>query len=469
MDHVSPALSIPLGGDVLDREPAGVSSDHPFARTGHRRYFRFRHRTAGGEIRHVEVHSGPVELDGQPLLLSIIHDVTERDALEKQLEESQRLEMVGRLAGGIAHDFNNLITIMMSSSDMLLRRSPEDSPLRPYLEDLAHTARRASDLTRDLLAFSRRQVVEPRPLRLESVVTRMTGLLRRTLGTEYTLDCAVGDDIPTVMADPGQPEQVVMNLAINARDAMPEGGRLRISTHAMDVASGDARGVPAGRWAVLEVADEGEGMDEETRQRAFEPFFTTKDSSGSGLGLATVHGIASQAGGHVTIDSEPGRGSVFTVYLPEAPPGVRVQRVTSSDLPGVQAGARVLLVDDMDGVRRALARGLRHAGVEVEEASSADEVMALADDELRRFDAVVSDVVMPRTSGADLARELARRVPDVPVLLVSGELREHDPARFPPGVRFLPKPFTSDELAREIRATICGHSSGSSSPGTPPG
>lgn len=422
------------------------------ARSGHRRYFNFRHRTASGDVRHVEVHSGPVEIEGESLLLSIVHDVTERNILEEQLRRSQRLEAIGQLAGGVAHDFNNLLTVMMSSAELVARRLPPGSPLQQHLDDLGHAAGRAAELTRDLLAFSRRQRMQPAALDLNDAVERMRGLLERTLGSAIIVKSELESDLPAVRADPSQIEQVVMNLALNARDAMEQGGVLELSTRVVETDGTDPPGVPAGRWVSLRVVDEGRGMDEQTRQRVFEPFFTTKEAGrGTGLGLSTVYGIVAQSGGHIAVKSEPGRGSEFTVLLPVAELATQAPESARAPAPRRRHEAgTVLLVDDMPHVRAPLVRSLEQAGFTVLQAGSTEEALALPPAEIQRVDAVVSDVVMPGRSGIELCRELLARKPELAVVLVSGDLRQHGAFRAPRGVRFLQKPFTGQRLLDEI-------------------
>jgi PAS domain S-box-containing protein len=296
-----------------------VKAEIENARTGRRRYFRFRHRTARGAELSVEVHSGPVVIDGQQLLLSIIFDVTERDAFEEQLRASQRLEAVGRLAGGVAHDFNNLLTVVQGAAELISRGVPEESPLRAHVSDLVFATGRAAELTRSLLAFSGRQPMRREAMSLNDVVGSMTGLLSRTLAPQIQVHAKLAPDVPPVMADPTQIERVVMNLAINGRDAMPGGGRLLLETGTKRIVDLDTSSVPIGDWVTLSVSDEGHGMDAETIAHVFEPFFSTKEASaGGGLGLATVHGIVTQTGGHIVVTSAPTEGTCFTIYLPPA-------------------------------------------------------------------------------------------------------------------------------------------------------
>jgi two-component system, cell cycle sensor histidine kinase and response regulator CckA len=438
--------------------PAELAAELESARSGGRRYFRFRHRLADGEIRHVEVHTGPVEIDGRGLLLSIIHDVTERDQLEEQLRQAQKLEAIGRLAGGIAHDFNNLLTIMLTSSQLIGRAASPGSPIKQHAEDLTHAARRAADLTRQLLAFSRRQVLQARSIQLNDVVERMESLLKRTLGASIAVRAELGPELPAVRADSSQIEQVVMNLALNARDAMPRGGRLTLRTGAALVGEGTTPPLEAGRYVTLTVTDNGEGMDAATRERIFEPFFTTKPTGqGTGLGLATVYGIVVQSGGHVTVTSTPGQGTEFVIYLPEseeAPQGVtiaaQVPLAARTAAGGPVGRPSILIVDDVGEVRTALVEALYTAGFKVTEAVSADAALALPANCLADFDAIVSDVVMPGQSGIDFARILLQRRPSLPILLVSGDLRDQDASALPSSVRFLQKPFAGDRLVSEL-------------------
>ena len=306
--------------DINTLTPDEVKAEMDNARTGKRRYFRFRHRTASGDVRSVEVHSGPVEIDGRTLLLSIIHDVTERDLLEQQLRLAQRLEAVGRLAGGIAHDFNNLLAVMNTVSEAIGRELPEGSKALGHVEDLRYVAERAAELTRNLLAFSSAKPVLRASLSLNDVVVELGKLLSRSLGPKIAVTTVLDPSLPPVLADRSQLEQVVMNLSINARDAMPDGGTVTLTTARRTVQEPDASPVPIGKWVTLSVSDTGHGIDEETLVHVFEPFFTTKSSgTGSGLGLSIVHGIVTQSGGYVTVDSEHGAGTCFTIYLPRAP------------------------------------------------------------------------------------------------------------------------------------------------------
>jgi two-component system, cell cycle sensor histidine kinase and response regulator CckA len=297
--------------------PDEVREEMENARIGRRRYFRFRHRLAEGALRHVEVHTGPVEIDGEQLLLSIIHDVTDRDRLETQLRESQRLEALGRVAGTVAHDFNNMLTVMIAGTDSIARSLDPGSPLATRASDVLYAARRATALTRELLSFSRRQEMRFETVGLGEVVRELHGVVSRLLAPKIAVELDVADALPSVRVDPAQIEQVLINLTLNARDAMRRGGRVTIRCEEALVGPRDTAPVPAGDWVRLSVQDEGEGMRPEVQQRIFEPFFTTKpEGRGTGLGLATVYGVVTQSGGHVTVESEPGVGSRFTLYFP---------------------------------------------------------------------------------------------------------------------------------------------------------
>jgi two-component system cell cycle sensor histidine kinase/response regulator CckA len=430
------------------------------ASSGRRGYFRFRHRIASGAVRLVEVHSGPVELGERQLLLSIIHDVTERDALEAHLRTAQRLEAVGRLAGSVAHEFNNLLTVTLTASEAVRRKLEPTSPHRRFLDDIAYASERAAALTRELLAFSRRQHRQPRPLDLSHVVGELGGVLQRTFADEVALALQLAPGLPPASGDPAQLEQVVMNLVMNARHASARGATIEVETGVVDLPTRTLDGVPAGRWLTLRVRDTGHGMDEATRARVFEPLFTTKPAGqGTGLGMATVYGIVMQGGGHITIDSTPGVGTTVTVFLPPAaadgPAADPEPPVDAAPRPG-SAVATVLVVDDLAPVRAALTSTLQTLGYDVRAAASVDEALALAGEHGDQVDVVISDVQMPGRSGLELAAALFVRNPALPVLLVSGDLRGLDPSTVPGRPRLLPKPFTLQQLDEAVRA-LRGH------------
>jgi PAS domain S-box-containing protein len=414
---------------------------------------------ADGRVFPVELTVYRVPLPGPPTFGAFIRDLTESRRLEEQLLQAQKMESVGRLAGGIAHDFNNLLTAISGYAQLALD-NPELAPeVREDLAQIRTAAGRAVDLTGQLLAFSRRQVMQPVALDLGDALREISPMLRRLLGEDVGLVTQVGPGLGHVLADPGQLSQVIVNLAVNARDAMPSGGRLTLEAANVDLdaeyAQGHAEVVP-GPYVVLSVTDTGTGMDEATRARLFEPFFTTKEQGkGTGLGLATVYGIVRQSGGHIWVYSEPARGTVFKVYLPrvEAATGARL---TPAVRPGSTAGSEtILVVEDDDGVRGFVQAVLEARGYRILPAASADAALEQA-----AVDApihlLLTDVVMPDMSGADLAARVRDNVPNVKVLFVSGYTENtivHHGV-LDPGVSFLAKPFSPDALAERVRAEL---------------
>jgi two-component system, cell cycle sensor histidine kinase and response regulator CckA len=390
----------------------------------------------------------------------IAEDVTERRALEEQLRQSQKMEAVGRLAGGIAHDFNNLLTVIKGYSDLLLEEFKPADPLRNEVDEIRKAADRAASLTRQLLAFSRQQVLAPKVLDLNSVVGNMDRLLRRLLGADIDLQTSLANALGRVKADPGQIEQVIMNLAVNARDAMPKGGKLTVETANVmldDHYALEHIGAQAGNYVMLSVTDNGLGMSESVRQRIFEPFFTTKEvGKGTGLGLSTVYGIVKQSGGYIWVYSEIGVGSTFKVYLPrvDAPADVATQKLSSYT---THAGTEtVLLVEDEDGVRALVRQVLSKHGYTVLEARHGGEALLHCERFKEKIHLLITDVVLEQMSGPELAQRLVQLRTDLKVLYVSGYT---DDAIIHQGVlkhgtAFLQKPFTTDALARKIREIL---------------
>ena len=392
--------------------------------------------------------------------LSIGEDVTDRTALEVQLRQAQKMEAVGRLAGGIAHDFNNLLTAIFGYSDLLGEELPPESPAREDLKEIRTAATRAAALTRQLLAFSRQQVLQPVVLNMNDVVQNLENMLQRVLGEDVELETHRAPDLGNVKADPGQLEQVILNLAVNARDAMPTGGKLTIETSNVSL-SGDYaaahRPVAPGEYIMLAVSDSGVGMDETVKTRLFEPFFTTKGvGAGTGLGLATVYGIVKQSGGYIWVYSEPGHGATFKVYFPrvEAP----VDEVKQAPLPAVNLGGTetILLAEDEELLRPLARELLVRLGYRVIEATNAAEALDLARAHPAEIHLLVSDVVMPGQSGLQLARQLATERPQMKVLYMSGYTDEAIVRHglLDPGTNFLQKPFTPTVLARKVREVL---------------
>ncbi len=413
--------------------------------------------TADGGERLISWRNREVVFGGETRgMISFGIDLTEQHTLEEQLRQSQRMEAIGQLAGGIAHDFNNLLTAIIGYGELALAGLAPDTPQRQHVEEMKRAGERASDLTRQLLAFSRRQVLQPKALDLNSVVTGIEPMLTRLLGEDVTLVADLDPKLGATRADPGQIEQVLVNLAINARDAMPRGGRLLVETANVELDDEFAAthvGATPGAHAMLSVTDEGEGMDRETLDRIFEPFFTTKPPGrGTGLGLSTVYGIVKQSGGSIWARSEPGRGSTFDVYLPRTPeePDDTPDRAPAADASGSET---ILLVEDDDVVRSLTAEMLDTAGYTVLAAPDATEAERLAAAHEGPIDLLVSDVVMPGLSGPELAERMVAIRPGLRVLFTSG-YTEHAVTGYGelrPDVGFLEKPFTAAALRRKVR------------------
>jgi PAS domain S-box-containing protein len=398
-------------------------------------------------------------------------DVTEQRVLEAQLRQAQKMEAVGQLAGGIAHDFNNLLTVIGSYSEFVLADLPTDSRLRADVEEIRGAASRAANLTRQLLAFSRQQVLAPRVIDVGLVVRGMEDMLSRVLGADVHLRARLAPDVATCFADPGQLEQVLMNLVVNARDAMPDGGQLTIEVAnvSVDAATAERRDrVAPGDYVMLAVSDTGVGMDEETRARIFEPFFTTKEvGQGTGLGLSTAYGIVKQSGGAITVYSVPGEGTTFKVFLPvrgelaEDAPGadafdLRVSPLGAGHAGAVAEGAVVLVVDDEAWVRDVVDRTLVRHGFSVLQAINGPDALAIMEDRTQRVDLVISDMTMPVLRGTQLLQHLAELRPGTRAVLMSGFTADALLRRgtLPPGVAFLGKPFTQHSLLAAVAEAL---------------
>jgi len=415
-----------------------------------------------------ERYSMPQRIDGESVgRVWSFRDVTERNRAEAalresedQLRQSQKMDAIGRLAGGVAHDFNNLLTVILGYTEQMLERLGSQEPMRTAAHEIQNAAERAAALTRQLLAFSRKQVLEPRMLDLNAVLNGTSGLLRRLIGEDVRLDVKLEPQLGRVLADEHQLQQVIMNLAINARDAMPQGGRLTLTTANVTLDESYAQQhlpLGPGEYVLLTVADTGIGMDPATKARAFEPFFTTKEAGkGTGLGLATVYGIIQQSGGHIWVYSEPGHGTVFKIYLP------RLDAATvAGELRPAQGGAlggeeTVLLVEDEVSVRELLRDTLERHGYRVLAAGSGEQAMERATSYHGPIHLLVSDVVMPGIGGPELASRLEPLHPELRVLHISGYA---DDAILRHGVSegttaFLQKPFTPEALVRKMREVL---------------
>jgi two-component system cell cycle sensor histidine kinase/response regulator CckA len=413
--------------------------------------FRCRHKD--GSWRVIESFARNLShLPGVSGVVANSRDITERRRLEEELHHSQRLDAVGRLAGGIAHDFNNLLMVITGHSQMLLDTMFPGDPARADLEQVVKAAERATDLTHQLLAFSRRQAVRPTLLNLNDLVRDMERMLRRVMGEDIELLTTLGPEPQAVRADPGQVEQVVLNIALNARDAMTGGGKLTLETRGAEITQDSGRehpGLSVGSYAVLLVSDTGSGMDPSVRSRVFEPFFTTKEH-GTGLGLSTSYGIIKQTGGDIWVESKPGSGTTFQIYLPVAQQ-VSEEVAAPQSSPLFQGSETILLVEDEEGVRRVVEAMLKRRGYKVLSSASPAEAIAVADGHQGAIDLLIADMVMPGMSGQKMAERLTATRPHMRVLYVSGY---GDPIGARATFAFLQKPFSTEELAVKVREVL---------------
>ena len=430
------------------------------ARPGVIDYGLWRHRKKDGTLLDADITGQTFETETRRCMIVYAQDVTGKKLLEEQLRQAQKMEAVGRLAGGVAHDFNNLLSVILSYAGTTLERLPAGSPLRDDMGEVEKAARRAAELTGQLLAFSRRQVLQPRVVTLNEALAAMERMLQRLLGEDVDLTVLAAPSLWPVKVDPGQFQQIVMNLVVNARDAMPDGGRLTIETGNVVLDDAYARahhGARPGPHVRVAVGDTGTGMDPETQRHIFEPFFTTKGvGQGTGLGLSTVLGIVQQSGGSIWVDSEPGKGTTFEVYFPRSAPATDDGRPPPSPAPGHHGGETVLLAEDEAQVRRLVGDILQRSGYQVLAAATPAEALALSERHAGRVHLLLTDLVMPGMSGRQLAERLTISRPDAKVLYVSGYtgslLVSH--GALEEGVAYLQKPITPDTLLRKVREVL---------------
>ena len=434
---------------VADISPLVAERTWPVVREESRRVgsriFESVHRRKDGSTFPVEISLTFVRDDRGEHILTIVRDITERKRaeedlrrMEEQFRHAQKMEAVGRLAGGVAHDFNNLLTVIQGNTELVMEHLGEGHPVHDALAEVREAGTRATELTHHLLAFCRKQVLLPRVVDLDQLLLGLLQLLRRVIGEDVHVELVRGAHAARVLVDPGQFEHALLNLAVNARDAMPNGGRLKIETR-------EERGE-----VFVALSDTGHGMDATTQSRIFEPFFTTKEPGrGTGLGLAMVHGFVEQSGGHIDVQSEQGRGTTFTIRLPctASSPAV-TERVEPDD--GRSGSETVLVVEDEEVVRRLTRRILLERGYVVLDASGGDEALSLARNYPASIDLLVTDLVMPGMTGSEVAGALTRERPDLRVLLMSG----YSDAPVDHGAHFLQKPFGPKELARKVREVL---------------
>jgi PAS domain S-box-containing protein len=443
-----------------DRELAAATQSEALQRPGETVSAEVRFRHADGSWRIMEGFA--VNRLNDPSVGGIIlnaRDITERRRLEEQLRQAQKMEAVGQLAGGIAHDFNNLLTAILGYTNLLIDEMPKDDPLRQDLEEIKSAGDRAASLTRQLLAFSRRQMLQPQVVDLNALVQQLEKLLRRLISEDVELVTVLAPGLPAIKVDPASIEQVLVNLVVNARDAMPHGGRITIETGVADLDDRYVDTHPSaapGRYVMLAVSDTGQGMDQGTRSRIFEPFFTTKEQGkGSGLGLATVYGIVQQSDGSICVYSEPGHGTSFKVYLPTTDAAAPARVSTASTDSTKKGWETVLLVEDEDAVRALAREVLRRNGYVVLEARHGLDALRLAERHPDPIHLLITDVVMPHMSGRELADRFGQVRPAMKVLFMSGYTDHAAMHRhLTPGAAFLQKPFTPETFARKVRSML---------------
>jgi two-component system cell cycle sensor histidine kinase/response regulator CckA len=385
---------------------------------------------------------------------------TERTRLAEQLRQAQKIDSLGRLAGGVAHDFNNLLTVIAGHADLMLQDLDENDPLRESVGDIKSAATRAADLTRQLLAFSRRQILRPRVVDLNDTIRESTRMLRRLLGEDVELVTLLDPGLGRVKADPGQLDQVIVNLAVNARDAMPQGGKLTIETRNVAIEQRDAQrhvSFQPGSYVLIAISDSGVGMNADILPHIFEPFFTTKEQGkGTGLGLSMVYGIVKQSGGWIWVYSEPGHGTTVKVYLPRVEPPLTEVEERPAEIESPRGGETILVVEDEEAVRKLTCHILRKYGYDVIETANGGEALLTCERHVLPIPLLLTDVVMPRMSGPALAARLRQLHPEMKVLYTSGytDAAVVDRGLLDQSVSFLQKPFTPSELGRKVREVL---------------
>jgi two-component system, cell cycle sensor histidine kinase and response regulator CckA len=432
-----------------------------FRRTGRMDGIEVRWKRKNGSAITVRV-SGKAVISGDEaeLMEAIAEDVTERRALEEQFRQAQKMEAVGRLAGGVAHDFNNLLMVISGYAEVILESMDPEHPLHGKARAIQQASDRATTLTRQLLAFSRKQLLELKVVDVNAIIEDMERLLRPLIGENIELVTTLAAGAGHTRADAGQLEQVLMNLVVNAKDAMPDGGRIAIKTENItldDSHRGDKTFIRLGDYVMISVADNGLGMNKETQSRIFEPFFTTKEKGkGTGLGLSTVYGIVKQSGGYLMVQSEPGCGTTFTMYLPRVDEAAESRNVAAAGRVPAGGSETVLLVEDEESVRQLVRETLESKGYRVLEADNGEAGLAVAAQCQEQIDLVITDVVMPELGGRELAQRLVKQRPHIKVLYLSGYTEDAiaNEGTIESGKAFLQKPFTLQSLARKVREVL---------------
>ena len=416
-----------------------------------------------GEKFSIYIRTSPVlGDDGAPIVIvGVARDITEKKLLEDQLRQSQKMEAIGQLAGGIAHDFNNLLTVIEGYTELLFSNISETDASYSFVRQIKKAADRATSLTSQLLAFSRRQILQPKTIDVNTLVSEMSVMLKRLIGEDIELTTMLSPDIGSIKADRGQMEQVLMNLAVNARDAMPDGGLLTIETKAVSLEAAlyerHQSGIRKGNYVMLAISDNGIGMDNETKERVFEPFFTTKEKSkGTGLGLATVYGIIKQSGGHLWVYSEPGKGTTFKIYLPMVKSKKKKVDKPEAAVEDLQGSETILVVEDEFMVRELVCDTLRASGYTILEAANGKQAIEVFSSNKDKIDLVLTDVIMPEMSGRKMIEALYEAYPTVTALYMSGytddAIIKHGVLE--PGMAYIQKPFSPKALIQKVKEVL---------------
>jgi len=425
-------------------------------------FFKWKHKRVDGEEFYSTVLLASMKLYGKKILQATVRDITEHKRLEAQLHMAQKMEAIGKLAGGVAHDFNNILTVIMGNAGLALMEVGKDNTLREEIEEIRKAGKRAASLTRQLLAFSRKQIIQPKILNINELLTGIEKMLGRLIGEDIELLTIPEPALWQVKIDPGQIEQVIINLAINARDAMPKGGKLTIETDNADLNENYFRehgieGEKPGHYAVLAVSDTGSGMDKKTLEHIFEPFFTTKEvGKGTGLGLSTVYGIVRQNNGFIWVYSEPGQGTTFKVYLSEVKKDADLEKKEQTPVDDPGGSETVLIVEDNDLLRNFVQKALQGYGYRVMDAENGEDALRVCKEHDGRIDLMITDVIMPKMGGREAAKRLQPLYPQMKVIYMSGytdnAIVHHGVLER--GLNFLEKPFTPEGLARKAREVL---------------
>ncbi|MGD8549522.1 MAG: response regulator [Desulfobacterales bacterium] len=483
-NHSVMLLINPESGDIVDANPAAISyygwsheelttkkitnintltkkqvfQEMERAKKEQRRRFYFQHRLSNGNIRDVEVYSGPIQLHGKELLYSIIHDITEQKELEAQLRQAYKMESIGTLAGGIAHDFNNILGIILGNTELAMDDVPEWNPARLNLEEVRTASLRAKDVVRQLLSFARKTGPERKPININSVITGALKLLRSSIPTSIEIRSNITKESQVILADPTQINQVMINLCTNAAQAVEdEDGVIEVILEkvALEESTAQYYGLSPGLYARLTVNDTGHGIDPEIQDRIFDPYFTTREvGKGSGMGLAVVHGIVMNHDGTILVDSSIGKGATFKVFFPIVETEPLPEITTDEDLP--TGKERIIFIDDEESILRMGRQRLERLGYMVESTTSPIEALALFRSQPDQFDLVITDLTMPKMTGDKLVKEILNIRPDIPVILCTGfsEKLDEEKAREIGAADYLEKPLDKRDFAFKVRKVL---------------